>query len=83
MRHSQETQDGERKDMKTKTQEEDPLLLHIFLSRHPNLHLLYLHDPKVFLSDFWMTQRSLKSMTSSKISQRKSSYIERYDRVLV
>ena len=38
--------------MKTKTQEEDPLLLHIFLSRHPNLRLLYLHDPKVFLSDF-------------------------------
>ena len=69
--------------MKTKTLEEDPLLLHIFLSRHPNLHLLYLHDLKVFLSEFWMAQRSLKSLTFSKISQRNSSYIERYDRVLV
>ena len=69
--------------MKTKSLEEDPLLLHVFLSRHSNLHLLYLHDPKVFLSKFWMAQRSLKSMTSLKISQRNSSYIERYDRVLV
>ena len=54
--------------MKTKTLEEDPLLLHIFLSRHPNLHLLYLHDPKVFLSDFLISQRSLKSIVFSKIS---------------
>ena len=69
--------------MKITTLEEDPLLLHIFLSKHPNLHLLYLYDPKVFLSDFWMTQRSLKSLISPKISQRNSSYIERYDRVLV
>ena len=69
--------------MKIKTLEEDPLLLHVFLSRHPNLHLLYLHDPKVFISDFWMTQRSLKSLTFPKILQRNSSYIERYDRVLV
>ena len=69
--------------MKIKTLEEDPLLLHVFLSRHPNLHLLYLHDPKVFLFNFWMAQRSLKSLSSPKISQRNSSYIERYDRVLV
>ena len=69
--------------MKTKTQEEDPLLLHVFLSRHPNLRLLYLHDPKVFLSNFWMAQRSLKYLTSPKILQKNSSYIERYDRVLV
>ena len=69
--------------MKTKNLEEDPLLLHIFLSRHLNLHLLYLHDPKVFLSNFWMAQISLKSLTSSKILQRNSSYIERYDRVLI
>ena len=69
--------------MKIKTLEEDPLLLHVFLSRHPNLHLLYLQDPKVFLSNFWMTQISLKSLTSPKISQRNSSYIERYDKVLV
>ena len=69
--------------MKIKTLEEDPLLLHVFLSRHPNLCLLYLHDPKVFLSDFWMAQSSLKSLTSPKILQRNSSYIERYDRVLV
>ena len=69
--------------MKIKTQEEDPLLLHVFLSRHPNLHLLYLHDPKVFLSDFWMPERSLKYLSLSKILQRNSSYIERYDRVLV
>ena len=54
--------------MKIKTLEEDPLLLHVFLSRHPNLRLLYLHDPKVFLSDFWMEQRYLKSMTFYKIS---------------
>ena len=53
--------------MKTKTLEEDPLLLHVFLSKHPNLHLLYLHDPKVFLSDFLVTQRSLKSLTCPKI----------------
>ena len=69
--------------MKTKTLEEDPLLLHVFLSRHPNLHLLYLHDPKVFLSNFWMAERSLKYLSLLKISQRNSSYIERYDRVLV
>ena len=53
--------------MKIKTLEEDPLLLHVFLSKHPNLPLLYLHDPKVFLSNFWMTQRSLKYLTSHKI----------------
>ena len=69
--------------MKTKTQEEDPLLLHIFLSRHPNLHLLYLYDPKVFLSNFCMTERHLKYLSLPKTSQRNSSYIERYDRVLV
>ena len=69
--------------MKTKTQEEDPLLLHVFLSRHPNLHLLYLHDPKVFLSDFSMAERSLKYLSPLKILRRNSSYIERYDRVLV
>ena len=69
--------------MKTKTQEEDPLLLHVFLSRHPNLHLLYLYDPKVFLSDFSMAERSLKKLSPLKISRRNSSYIERYDRVLV
>ena len=51
-----------------KTLEEDPLLLHVFLSRHPNLRLLYLHDPKVFLSDFWMAQRSLKFLIFPKIS---------------
>ena len=54
--------------MKIKTLEEDPLLLHVFLSRHPNLRLSYLHDPKVFLSYFWMTQRSLKFLIFSKIS---------------
>ena len=54
--------------MKIKTLEEDPLLLHVFLSRHPNLHLLYLHDPKVFLSDFWMEERSLKYLSPPKIS---------------
>ena len=69
--------------MKTKNLEEDPLLLHVFLSRHPNLHLLYLHSPKVFLSNFWMTQMSLKSLSSSKISQRNSFYKESYDRVLI
>ena len=69
--------------MKMKTLEEDPLLLHVFLSRHPNLHLLYLHDPKVFLSDFWMEEMTLKYLSLSKISRRNSSYIERYDRVLV
>ena len=69
--------------MKIKTLEEDPLLLHIFLSRYPKLHLLYIHDPKVFLSDFWMAQRTLKSLTIPKILRRNSSYIERYDRVLV
>ena len=69
--------------MKAKTLEEDPLLLHVFLSRHPNLRLLYLHDPKVFLSDFWMAERHLKYLSLLKISQRNSSYIERYDRVLV
>ena len=69
--------------MKTKTQEEDPLLLHVFLSRHPNLRLLYLHDPKVFLSYFWMEERPLKKLSPLKISRRNSSYIERYDRVLV
>ena len=69
--------------MKIKTLEEDPLLLHVFLSRHPNLHLLYLYDPKVFLSDFWMEERYLKYLSFFKISQRNSSYIERYDRVLV
>ena len=69
--------------MKTKTQEEDPLLLHVFLSRHPNLRLLYLHDPKVFLSNFSMAERPLKKLSPLKISQRNSSYIERYDRVLV
>ena len=69
--------------MKTKTLEEDPLLLHVFLSRCLKLHLIYLHDPKVFLSDFWMAERSLKHLSHPKISQRNSSYIERYDRVLV
>ena len=69
--------------MKIKTLEEDPLLLHVFLSKCPNLHLLYLHDPKVFLSYFWMAERSLISLSLLKISQRNSSYIERYDRVLV
>ena len=69
--------------MKIKTLEEDPLLLHVFLSRHPNLNLLYLYDPKVFLSDFWMAQRTLKSLSYPKISQRNSSYIERYDRVFI
>ena len=69
--------------METKILEEDPLLLHVFLSRHPNLRLLYLHDPKVFQSDFRLAQRTLKSIISSKISRRNSSYIERYDRVLV
>ena len=69
--------------MKIKTLEEDPLLLHVFLSRHPNLHLLYLHDPKIFLSNFWMVERSLKYLSSLKISRRNSTYIERYDRVLV
>ena len=69
--------------MKIKTLEEDPLLLHVFLSRHPNLHLLYLHDPKVFLSDFWMKKRPLKKLSPLKISRRNASYIERYDRVLV
>ena len=61
--------------MKIKTLEEDPLLLHVFLSRHPNLHLLYLHDPKVFLSNFWMAERPLKKLSPLKSSQRKSSYI--------
>ena len=69
--------------MKIKTLEEDPLLLHVFLSRHPNLHLLYLNNPKVFLSDFWMAERYLKYLSPLKISRRNSSYIERYDRVLV
>ena len=69
--------------MKIKTLEEDPLLLHVFLSRHPNLCLLYLHDPKVFLSDFWMEKRPLKKLSPLKISQRNSFYTERYDRVLV
>ena len=69
--------------MKIKTLEEDPLLLHVFLSRHPNLHLLYLHDPKVFISDFWMAERTLKKLSPLKISQINSSYIEIYDRVLV
>ena len=69
--------------MKIKILEDDPLLLHVFLSRHPNLHLLYLHDPKVFLYDFWITERTLKRLSPLKISQRNSSYIERYDRVLV
>ena len=69
--------------MKIKILEEDPLLLHIFLSRHPNLHLLYLYDPKVFLSDFCMVERSLKYLSLPKLLQRTSSYIERYDRVLV
>ena len=69
--------------MKTKNQEEDPLLLHVFLSRHPNLHLLYLYDPKVFLSNFWMAERPLKKLSLHKIFQRNSSYIERYDRVLI
>ena len=69
--------------MKIKTLEEDPLLLHVFLSRHPNLHLLYLHDPKVFLSYFWMAETPLKYISLLKISRRKSSYIERYDRVIV
>ena len=69
--------------MKIKTLEEDPLLLHVFLSRHPNLHLLYLYDPKVFLSDFWIAERPLKNLSLLKISRRNSSYIERYDQVLV
>ena len=69
--------------MKIKTLEEDPLLLHVFLSRHPNFRLLYLHDPKVFLSDSWMEESSLKYLSPYKILQRNSSYIERYDRVLV
>ena len=55
--------------MKTKTLEEDPLLLHVFLSRHPNLRLLYLHDPKVFLSDFWMAERPLKNYLSLKFHE--------------
>ena len=54
--------------MKIKTLEEDPLLLHVFLSKHPNLRLLYLHDPKVFLSDFWMAERPLKKLSLLKIS---------------
>ena len=53
--------------MKIKTLEEDPLLLHVFLSRHPNLHLLYLHDPKVFLSDFRMEEIALKYLSLLKI----------------
>ena len=56
--------------MKTKTLEEDPLLLHVFLSRHLNLCLLYIQDPKEFLSDFWMAQRSLKSLSPPKILRR-------------
>ena len=53
--------------MKIKTLEEDPLLLHVFLSRHPNLYLLYLHEPKIFLSNFWMEERSLKYLSLLKI----------------
>ena len=53
--------------MKIKTLEEDPLLLHVFLSKCPNLRILYLHDPKVFLYDFWMVERSLKYLSLLKI----------------
>ena len=67
MRCSQETQDGG-KIWKQTTLEEDLLLLLVSLSRYSNLYLLCLHNPKVFFSDFWMSQRSLKSLSSPKIS---------------